>query len=150
MRFHTSLPVRDLQATVAFYRVLFDAEPVKTKADYAKFLPGDLDLNISFHESPDSVPALVGLHLGIEMPDRATLDRAHERLEHAGLISGGRETSVCCYANQDKFRVTDPSGYEWEIYELLADTELKIARNTGCCAPAGDDASAGRSAARLT
>ena len=44
-------------------------------------------------------------------------------LEQAGLVSGTRETSVCCYANQDKFRVTDPNGYEWELYHLLEDTE---------------------------
>ena len=39
MRFHTSLPVNDIKDTVAFYRVLFDAPPVKAKSDYAKFLP---------------------------------------------------------------------------------------------------------------
>ena len=126
MRFHTSLPVRNIQATIAFYRVLFDCEPVKTKRDYAKFLPAGGGLNISFHEDPDAVAKLSSLHIGYEMPDRAALDLAHDRLTRAGLVTVERETSVCCYANQDKFWVTDPSG-DWEIYLLLEDTEQKIA-----------------------
>lgn len=134
MRFHTNLPVADIERTVAFYRILFDSEPVKIKADYAKFLPPDLGLNISFHHNPDGAADLRRLHLGIEQPDRAALDRAHARLERAGLISQARDTSVCCYASQDKLWVTDPDGYEWELYVLLEDTEQKIDPATTCCA----------------
>ena len=108
MRFHTSLPVSNIKDTAAFYRALFDEEPVKVKADYVKFLPKALDLNISFHEASDGVMALQALHLGIEMPNQTALNRAHERLLKAGLVSTTRETSICCYANQDKFWVTDP------------------------------------------
>lgn len=133
MRFHTNLPVQNIRDTVGFYRILFDAEPVKTKADYAKFLPRDAGLNISFHEDPDAVGALQRLHLGLEMPDRAAVDRAHTRLSEAGLITAERETSICCYANQDKFWVTDPNGYEWEIYLLIEDTDQKMSPTTTCC-----------------
>ena len=135
MRFHTSLAVRDVAASVAFYRVLFDADPVKRKPDYAKFLPPEVDLNISFHESPDAPGPLAAVHLGIEMPDRAVLERAHARLRAAGLVTTERETSVCCYANQDKLWVTDPDGYRWELYALLEDTEQRIAPETRCCGP---------------
>ena len=37
MRFHTSLPVKNIHDTVTFYRILFDADSVKTKRDYASF-----------------------------------------------------------------------------------------------------------------
>ena len=131
MRFHTSLPVQSIPETTAFYRVLLQSEPVKTKEDYAKFLPPHLQLNISFHESPGAV--LEGVHLGLELADQAEVDEAAARLEAAGVPLIRRETSVCCYANQDKFRVTDPSGYEWEIYTLLEDTEHKIDSGTTCC-----------------
>jgi catechol 2,3-dioxygenase-like lactoylglutathione lyase family enzyme len=136
MRFHTSLPVKNIEETVAFYRTLFECEPVKVKADYAKFLPAGGGLNISFHQKPDAVAGLTALHLGFELADQATLDRAHDRLEKAGLISVARDTSICCYANQDKFWVTDPNGYEWELYHLLEDTELKITPKNDCCGPA--------------
>ena len=69
MRFHTSLPVKNIHDTVTFYRILFDADSVKTKRDYAKFLPADAGLNISFHESAVA-GELTALHLGLEMPDR--------------------------------------------------------------------------------
>lgn len=136
MRFHTNLPVRDIEETIAFYRVLFDTEPVKVKSDYAKFLPADGGLNISFHQSPAEVERLTALHVGFELPDTAAVDQAHTRLREAGLITVERETSICCYANQDKFWVTDPNGYEWELYALLEDTELKIESQSDCCAGA--------------
>lgn len=138
MRFHTSLPVRDLQATIDFYTTLFGAPPVKTKADYAKFLPPTGGLNISFHHNPDAVGALETLHLGFELPDQAALDRVHARVQEAGLISVARDTSICCYANQDKFWVTDPNGYAWELYHLLEDTEVRIEASTTCCASPDD------------
>lgn len=141
MRFHTSLPVEDIQQTVEFYRVLFDADPVKTKSDYAKFLPAGL--NISFHENPEAVGKLSTLHLGFELPDTAALERAYQRLAAAGLISQERETSVCCYALQDKFWVTDPNGYAWELYLRLEDTEQKISSDTACCAASAREGAAG-------
>lgn len=134
MRFHTNLPVIDIKDTVAFYRVLFDEPPVKIKSDYAKFLPPDADLNISFHHNPYGAEELRSLHLGFELADQSALDNAYQRLEEAGLVSGTRDTSVCCYANQDKFQVTDPNGYEWELYYLLEDTEERISSDATCCA----------------
>jgi catechol 2,3-dioxygenase-like lactoylglutathione lyase family enzyme len=139
MRFHTNLPVSDIDATARFYSVLFDGAPTKRKDDYVKFLPSAGGLNVSFHQA--SVEGkrltdshLTDLHLGFEMPDQKSLDAVHARLERAGLISAERETSVCCYANQDKFWVTDPDGYQWEFYVLLEDTERKMGRTSGCCA----------------
>ncbi len=134
MRFHTNLPVHDIERTIAFYRVLFDTEPVKVKSDYAKFLPPGLDLNISFHQSANGPGHLADLHLGVELPDQAAVDQAHRRLADAGLITIERETAICCYANQDKFWVSDPNGYAWELYTLLEDTEQKI-EPSSCCAP---------------
>lgn len=119
-----------------FYRVLFGSEPVKVKSDYAKFLPPGGGLNISFHQSDEGPKALKNMHVGFELPDMKALDEAHKRLEKAGLISQERSTEICCYANQDKFWVTDPNGYSWELYVLLADTEQKIAARTSCCAAA--------------
>jgi catechol 2,3-dioxygenase-like lactoylglutathione lyase family enzyme len=134
MRFHTSLPVTHIEKTIQFYSVLFRTPPVKVKDDYAKFLPEILDLNISFHASESGPSALRNLHLGLEMPDQATLDETHARLSAAGLVDSARETSICCYANQDKFWVTDPDGYQWEIYVLLENTEQKLGKSTSCCA----------------
>lgn len=132
MKFHTNLPVRDIDATTRFYSLIFDEPPVKKKVDYVKFLPRGVALNISFHQA--DAPNVRGLHLGFEVSDQAALDSVYSRLLAHGLVRDERETSVCCYANQDKFWVVDPDGYEWEFYVLLEDTEQKVDRRTGCCA----------------
>jgi catechol 2,3-dioxygenase-like lactoylglutathione lyase family enzyme len=134
MRFHMNLPVKDIKKTTEFYSILFDGPPVKEKPDYVKFLPAAASLNISFHQDPQAVSARLGVHVGLECKDQETLDALHRRLSDQGLISVQRETSICCYANQDKFWVNDPSGYEWEIYVLLEDTAKKIDEKSGCCA----------------
>ena len=138
MRFHMNLPARDLEATTRFYTALFGQGPVKTKSDYVKFLPGRPDLNLSFHEAASIPEGARDVHVGIEFEDVASLDAAHARLKAADLLEDDRETSICCYANQDKFHVIDPDGHRWELYVLLEHTELKIETNTGCCAPTGE------------
>lgn len=130
---HLSLPVTDIEKTSEFYQVLFQSPPVKSKGDYVKFLPTDLGLNISFTQTTDSAIATHHHHLGIELSSPTALQQAHERLSHAGLVSDNRETSICCYANQDKFHVTDPDGYEWELYYLISDTHEKHSPATQCC-----------------
>lgn len=132
MKFHTNLPVSDLKTSVSFYSQLLGAPPVKEKPDYAKFLPPDSELNIAFHQGDPSAQA-GQWHLGFEMPNQEALDLIHQRLQALGLVSRRRESSVCCYAAQDKFWVVDPDGYEWEIYVLLEDTSEKMSEESGCC-----------------
>lgn len=137
MKMHLSLPVRSIEETQQFYQLLFAAPATKQKSDYVKFEPERLPLNISFHAT--GRPFSTDRHLGIELSSLEELDAEFARLEAAGLISKMRETSVCCYARQDKFWVSDPSGYDWELYVRLADTEAKMDQATGCC---GDAAAA--------
>lgn len=144
MRFHSSLPVRDIQRTVAFYSALFGAEPVKVRSDYAKFLPGNPDINLTFHTAEAGSALLTQLHLGFELPDRASLDQAYERMKAAGWITEDRKTSVCCYANQDKYWISDPDGYRWELYRVVDDADYKLDQETTCCgAEAGSKVTAG-------
>jgi hypothetical protein len=49
---------------------------------------------------------------------------AAERLRAAGLNVVEELGTVCCYAEQDKIWVTDPSGYRWEIYFFKGDTNI--------------------------
>ena len=136
MKFHTSLPVRDMAATVDFYSALFGEAPAKVRADYAKFVPKSPQLNISFHLADEAAALLTELHLGFELTSEAALDQAYSRLAEAGFVTEERKTSVCCYANQDKFWITDPSGYRWELYYLVNDADYKVDESTaaGCCA----------------
>ena len=47
VRFHLSLNVSDLTRSVAFFRTLFELEPAKLRADYAKFEANDPPLVLS-------------------------------------------------------------------------------------------------------
>ena len=141
MLFHTNLPVSDIAETIAFYRLLFATEPTKEKPDYAKFTPGTPALNLCFHHDPQAVGKLSGLHLGLQVDDLATLAQMHARLSAAGVVVKSRQEGICCYAKQDKFWVRDPSGYQWEIYVLIEDSERRQ-YDLGCCPTADDEAQA--------
>ena len=135
LKVHMSLAVQDVSATSAFYEMLFQSWPIKTKVDYVKFEPADLALNISFTalDTGHTVDTN-GYHLGIQFPSQAALDQAFDRLQTANLVHGERKRSICCYADQDKFHVRDPDGYQWELYYLLSDSEIKIHPTGNCCA----------------
>ena len=135
MKMHMSLAVQDVAATSAFYETLFQSKPSKTKDDYVKFEPEDLAVNISFSALDSGRTVDTNRHhLGIQFPSQAALDQAFDRLLDANLIYGERESSICCYADQDKFNVRDPDGYQWELYYLLSNAEIKIDPTSNCCA----------------
>ncbi|MGH7747114.1 MAG: ArsI/CadI family heavy metal resistance metalloenzyme, partial [Candidatus Dormibacteria bacterium] len=50
------------------------------------------------------------------------------RLADEGLATATEDQVSCCFALQDKVWVDDPDGAPWEIYTVLADSEV----------PAGD------------
>ncbi|WP_395373688.1 ArsI/CadI family heavy metal resistance metalloenzyme [Marinicella sp. W31] len=133
MKVHLSLPVTNIESTQSFYDVLFNSSAVKVKSDYAKYLPEHIPLNISFTKTSRELQ--LDRHLGIQLDSRQALDAEYERLKKAGIISQAKKDSVCCYARQDKFWVSDPDGYAWELYFLMEDSEVRDdeLRSDSCC-----------------
>lgn len=140
---HLSLNVRDVDASVAFYRALFGAEPVKHYHDettvhsviqdaagtdsrqrrtgYAKF---DLDtpaLNFVLNQIPGTRFDRRGTlsHLGLQVDGTGDVVAMRERVQAAGLAPRDEMSVTCCYARQDKFWVADPDGNEWEVFAVL-------------------------------
>lgn len=122
VRFHISLNVSDLGRAVDFYRTLFNVEPAKCRADYAKFELNDPPLVLSLEPTPRPIGGPLN-HLGFRMPDSTSLVSMQRRLELAGIRSRREEGVECCYALQTKFWVTDPDGTLWEIYTLESDLD---------------------------
>lgn len=122
VRFHISLNVSSLERSVAFYRILFNMEPTKLRADYAKFEPDDPPLVVSLEPHGRPGPGTLN-HLGFRMPDARSLVATQERLERAGIHSNREEGVECCYAKQTKFWVTDPDATLWELYTLESDID---------------------------
>jgi catechol 2,3-dioxygenase-like lactoylglutathione lyase family enzyme len=122
VRFHLSLNVAALEASIEFFRVFFRREPAKQRPDYAKFELDNPPLVLSLEPSPTGPGGNLN-HLGFRMADSAALVEIQRRLELAGIKTVREEGVECCYARQTKFWVTDPDGNMWEIYTLDEDIE---------------------------
>lgn len=137
-RLHVHVSVKDLSASIRFYRALFNTEPVVTKDDYAKWMLEDPRVNfaISQRARPTGVD-----HLGIQVEDRAELAEVYERLKRAeGPVIEEGETT-CCYAQSEKSWIHDPQGIEWETFLTTGEstdygTDLITPRAPKpCCTP---------------
>ena len=137
MKVHMSLSTKNIEKTTKFYEALFGEKPVKLKEDYVKFDPKNVALNIYFHLVDESTKISNSQHLGFEFTSKSELESTYNLLAQSGLVVDEKTESICCYANQDKFHIEDPSGYKWELYTLLADTDKKNSENSNCCV--GDD-----------
>ncbi|NNE56318.1 MAG: glyoxalase/bleomycin resistance/dioxygenase family protein [Flavobacteriales bacterium] len=120
---HVSLYVSNIESTVDFYREFFQVEPSKVKEGYAKFTLDSPALIISFVEKPDRIKDNFG-HLGFQVQTGEELKEAMTRLQSQGHSLREEIGTSCCYALQDKFWITDPDGYQWEVYHFHDDVEF--------------------------
>ena len=116
-RFHLSLNITNLPRSVAFYKILFDAEPAKLREDYAKFEADEPPLVLSLEPNGRAGEGALN-HVGIRLQNARQLVAVQERLERSGIRSQREEGVECCYARQTKFWVHDPDGILWEYYTL--------------------------------
>lgn len=121
-KLHISLDVENIEDSVRFYSLLFNAVPTKLRLGYAKFDLDEPAVNLTMQQS--SHCCLQGLsHMGIRVESTAEVLDYKERLTKAGLKVQDEMQAVCCHALQDKIWVKDPSGYRWEIYVFKDDVE---------------------------
>jgi catechol 2,3-dioxygenase-like lactoylglutathione lyase family enzyme len=115
-RLHVHVSVKDLPASIRFYRTLFGVEPVVTQPDYAKWMLEDPRLNfaISTHRQPVGVN-----HLEFQVESDEELRGMRAQLEAADARMVEENEQPCCYAKSDKYWVTDPTGIAWETFHTL-------------------------------
>lgn len=120
-RMHIHVGVERLDKSIKFYSAFFGAQPVKTKADYAKWLIDDPRINfaISTRAGKSGVD-----HLGLQVDEEVELQELRERLKSADISVFDEGETVCCYARSDKSWVEDPSGIAWEAYKTMEDVQL--------------------------
>lgn len=134
LRAHIALNVRNVAASVAFYRKLFGIEPSKVRTGYAKFDVVNPPLNFSLNEAPFSQPGALS-HLGIQVATTQDVLSTRDRWIQLGLVARDEMQIECCYALQDKAWVHDPDGNEWEVFAVLKDhLPEKITGGRSCCA----------------
>lgn len=133
MKTHLNFSTSDLDRSVAFYRTLLDAAPVKHYGDYALFIteePG-LELALQLDTAPVNEDSA---HYGVVAGDTQTVEAAAKRLQSAGLPVDVQRESECCYAVQTKVWTSDPDGRRWEIYTVHEEVQVDVsAGKTSCC-----------------
>jgi catechol 2,3-dioxygenase-like lactoylglutathione lyase family enzyme len=149
-RFHVHVAVADLAASIRFYSALFAVEPTVRKPDYAKWMIDDPRINfaISVRGGQPGVN-----HLGLEVDSGEELVAMRAQLANADSRVVEEANAHCCYAQSDKYWITDPQGIAWETYHTLGSIPIfgGHAREgapapAGCCAQAAETANTTQSA----
>ena len=138
-RMHVSLYVKNIYQTADFYSKFFGQNPDKIKSDYCKFTLDEPSLIISFVQNEEKVSDQFG-HLGFQIESLEELKQRMDEMNLQNITVLEEMGTNCCYANQDKFWVTDPNGYMWEVYYFHEDVEFNDPRYatqdaSACCTP---------------
>ncbi|MDZ8051565.1 MAG: ArsI/CadI family heavy metal resistance metalloenzyme [Aulosira sp. ZfuVER01] len=122
-RVQIALNVSNIDAAVDFYSKLFGTKPAKLRPGYANFAIAQPPLKLVLIENQEAAATLN--HLGVEVDTTTEVNTASDRLQQLGMETRTEEQVTCCYALQDKVWVHDPDGAPWEIYKVLADSQVR-------------------------
>lgn len=132
MKAHVALNVKNVDASIAFYRALFGIEPCRVRSDYAKFDVENPPLNLSLNQHQPGMAGALS-HLGIQVSSTEEVIAVRDAWAASGLAPRDEMEVVCCYAAQDKAWVADPDGNEWEVFVVRGEF---AERGEACCTPA--------------
>jgi catechol 2,3-dioxygenase-like lactoylglutathione lyase family enzyme len=132
LKAHLALNVRDVEASIEFYRKMLGIEPSKVRTGYAKFNVENPPLNLTLNQVPFNERGALS-HLGIQVASTGDVLAMQQKWQKAGLVTVDEMQTNCCYALQDKTWVHDPDGNEWEAFVVLEDN---LAETSTCCVPA--------------
>ncbi len=122
-RVQLALNVANLDEAIGFYSKLFAIGPAKVRPGYANFAIAEPPLKLVLVEDATQKGGSLN-HLGVEVASPEEVTAAQARLAAAGMATAIEDQVSCCYAVQDKVWVSGPDGEPWEVYTVLADTEM--------------------------
>ena len=143
-RMHVHVGVKDLDASVRFYSILFGADPSFIKHDYAKWMLDDPAVNFAISAGHHAAKGVE--HLGIQVESGEELVEVYGRLKAADRPVLEEGATTCCYAKSEKSWIADPDGVVWETFltngeaaiygdsPTLTAASLNASAET-CCAP---------------
>ena len=134
MRIHISLPVKDLDQSVAFYSAVLDSPASKLKADYANFRLDEPAIHLALVAREGADAKISASHFGVELPDHEILETWRSRASDGGLNLLDDPDASCCYARADKFWLSDPDGNRWEFWVRTGESEVMKQEPSVCCA----------------
>jgi catechol 2,3-dioxygenase-like lactoylglutathione lyase family enzyme len=133
LKAHLSLNVKNVEASIDFYRTMLGIEPSKVRPFYAKFDVQNPALNLTLNQIPFNERGALS-HLGIQVASTHDVLAIRQRWQEAGLEVRDEMEVTCCYALQNKTWVSDPDGNEWEVFVVLEDN-LGEQGDGACCVP---------------
>jgi len=135
LKAHLAINVKDVTASIEFYKKMLGIEPSKVRTGYAKFDVQNPPLNFTLNQAPFTGQGALS-HLGIQVATTEDVNAMRSRWEAEGLAPRDEKQKTCCYALQDKAWVNDPDGNEWEVFAVLQDNlpEAK-SKDATCCTP---------------
>lgn len=133
LKAHLAINVKDVEASIGFYKKLFGIEPSKVRTGYAKFNVQNPPLNFTLNQAPFAGRGALS-HLGIQVGSTEDVIAVREQWQKSGLEPRAELQTSCCYALQDKAWVSDPDGNEWEVFVVLQDNLPEPANAGICCA----------------
>ncbi|MFN3647834.1 MAG: VOC family protein [Gemmobacter sp.] len=123
--FHASLRVRDLGASTRFYAWLLNTWPKEWTHRYATFVRPDLNLNFVLMVADGTELHHDTLyHLGIALPDRASVIDAYHRAMALGATVAKPPRTTWKGTPLHELWLTDPDGTPIEVYARLTPEEL--------------------------
>jgi catechol 2,3-dioxygenase-like lactoylglutathione lyase family enzyme len=135
---HLAINVRNVEASIEFYKKMFGIEPSKVRTGYAKFDLAEPALNFTLNQIPFGDQGALS-HLGIQVASSEDVRGVKAGWEERGLLARDELQTDCCFALQDKAWVKDPDGNEWEVFVVLEDNLPEVSERTaGCCVPAAE------------
>lgn len=135
LKAHLAINVRNVEASIEFYKKMLGIEPSKVRTGYAKFDVANPPLNFTLNEAPFAEGGALS-HLGIQVASTDDVMVMKGRWQDAGLTPREEMQTTCCYALQDKAWVADPDGNEWEVFTVIEDNLGEARSNdASCCTP---------------
>src|SRR5258707_15093103 len=87
LKVHVSINVRNVEASIDFYRRMLGIEPSKVRTGYAKFDVQNPPVNLALNEVPDLAAAGALSHLGIQVASTDDVLAIRSRWSEAGLVT---------------------------------------------------------------
>src|SRR5258708_37728385 len=98
---HLAIHVKNVAASIEFYRKIFGIEPCKVRSGYAKFDVANPPLNFTLNEGTEAGQGALS-HLGIQVESTADVLAVRQTWRGRGLLSRHGMKTEGWYARQDK------------------------------------------------
>ena len=137
LKAHLALNVKNVNASIEFYKKMLGIEPSKVRTGYAKFDVQNPPLNLTLNQHPFGERGALS-HLGIQVASTDDVLAMRQQWLERGLLTRDEMDTNCCYAIQDKTWTHDPDGNEWEVFVVKEDNLPETAEQTqsgACCVP---------------